>query len=443
LSNETPDQQGVETEIEQAFIARNTGKSSDAPAQAYEHEILQVADLRAKAELRDCITRYFARWHPLFPFLDGVYLIECFDKAADIARSDEEELGNCHDETGIAARPAFHGLSPEEGLILSATFLSIFALSGLDDVSTSDNLLPSASLSPRLRSASHATKLAHQIIEIIQTAKVNDLFALQALLAIQLYLYASRALRPAMHMSGTLISKIHGAMRGCIIADLTELAYEAGLHRCPDRYRTTFTLSSVRQLRKRVFYSLYTLDRVLSAEFGTPIMMHDSDIDTCLPGDVEKHCNDPIPNVTSGSDLRGVSVVGAKRKRVEKSVGSSCGPATSPSVPEATPAFVSHEDESEAVRARLLAANALTRMATMTGRAMEAFNKSLKHRTLDCKTLLFVSLKVAKDVQPKRDYSFGLIRIDGGTTWEWIAKRCVIQLVCRSRAEYFIGFDGR
>jgi hypothetical protein len=36
---------------------------------------------------------------------------------------------------------------------------------------------------------------------------VNDLFALQSLLAIQLYLYASRALRPAMHMSGTLVSE--------------------------------------------------------------------------------------------------------------------------------------------------------------------------------------------------------------------------------------------
>ena len=307
-----------------------------------------------------------------------------------MARSDEEVLGNRQDETGISTRPAFRGLSSEEGLILSATFLSIFALGGLDDASASDNLLPSASLSPRLRSASHATKLAHQIIEIIQTAKVNDLFALQALLAIQLYLYASRALRSAMHMSGTLISRFDGAMRGCIVADLVELAYEAGLHRCPDRYRMTFTLSSVRQLRKRVFYSLYTLDRVLSAEFGTPIMMHDSDIDTCLPGDVEKHCNDTTPDVTSGSDLRAESVVGSKRKRVEKSVGSSCGPTTSPSVREATPAFVSHENESEAVRARLLAANALIRMATMTGRAMEAFNKSLRHRTLDCKILLSI-----------------------------------------------------
>lgn len=207
LGNEIPDQRGVETEIEQAFIARNTGKSSDSTVQSYEHEILKVGDLR-KPQLRDCITQYFARWHPLFPFLDGTYLIRCFDEAADVARCDGDILGNCHDETRIAARPAFSGLSPEEGLILSAIFLSIFALGSLDDVRASDNLLPSTSLPPRLRSASHATRLAHQIIEIVQTAKVNDIFALQSLLAIQLYLYATRVLRPAMLMSGTLISKL-------------------------------------------------------------------------------------------------------------------------------------------------------------------------------------------------------------------------------------------
>lgn len=307
-----------------------------------------------------------------------------------MARSYGETLADHNDQMDIASRPAFSGLSSEEGLILSATFLSIFALGRLDNASASDNLLPSASLSPRLRSPSHATRLAHQIIEIIQTAKVNDLFALQSLLAIQIYLYASRALRPAMHMSGTLISEICCPMRGYINADLAELAYEGGLHRCPDRYRNTFTLSSVRQLRKRVFYSLYTLDRILSAEFGTPIMMHDSDIDTCLPGSVEKHCNDHIPDLTGDLESGAVSVAGVKRKRVEKVVGSSCESVTSASVREASPVLVPHEKESEAVRFRLLAANALSRMATMTGRAMEAFNKSLKHRTLDRKIFIFV-----------------------------------------------------
>lgn len=123
-----------------------------------------------------------------------------------MAKLDQQIQAN-HSDESADSQPAFSGLSPEEGLILSATFLSIFALGGLDNVLTSEQPLPSDRTYPRLQSASHATKLAHQIVEIIQTAKVNDLFALQSLLAIQLYLYTSRALRPAMHMSGTLISE--------------------------------------------------------------------------------------------------------------------------------------------------------------------------------------------------------------------------------------------
>jgi hypothetical protein len=289
------------------------------------------------------------------------------------------------DDRAANTQPAFSGLSSGEGLILSATFLSIFALGGLDDASASDNLLPSDAVTPRLRSASHATKLSHQIVEIIQTAKVNDLFALQSLLAIQLYLYASRALRPAMHMSGTLISKTLDTHSKVSLADITELAYEAGLHRCPDRYRKIFTSSQVRQLRKRVFYSLYSLDRVLSAEFGIPIMMHDSDIDTCVPGEVEKHLDDPIPNPTEQYTMESGSVAGVKRKRVEEIPESLCGSVTSPSIRTTSPPGTINEGESNTTRLRLLAANAMARMATMTGRAMEAFNKSLKHRLLDRK----------------------------------------------------------
>ena len=123
-------------------------------------------------------------------------------------------------------------------------------------------------------------------------------------------------------------------------------------------------------------------------------MMHDSDIDTCLPGDVEQHCDDLISDRATMSELATASFIGVKRKRVDQAVGSSCGSVSSPSVREPSPAQVSFEIEPEAVQSRLLAANALTRMGTMTGRAMEAFNKSLKHRTLDCETILFLRVPV-------------------------------------------------
>jgi hypothetical protein len=136
-----------------------------------------------------------------------------------------------------------------------------------------------------------------------------------------------------------------------------------------------------------VFYSLYALDRVLSAEFGTPIMMHDSDIDTCLPGDLEKHCDD----ITTQTGVRETAapefVVGIKRKREEYLPPTSGECTRVCSLPPTSPAGMP-EGETEAARLRLLASNALIKMTTMTGRAMEAFNKSLKHRALDCKLSL-------------------------------------------------------
>ena len=376
--------QDLDSEIEQAFITRNTGRPLEESAHTFDHHLLKVSDFRSEPALRAFITGYFGRWHPLFPFLDGAYLIQCFDGAVDL--SSREAIQSGYDvQYSSNSKMAFQGLSLEEGLILSATFISIFSLGGLDSTSASDNLLPTTNDYPRFRSASHATRLAHQIVEIIQTAKVNDLFALQSLLAIQLYLYASRSLRPAMHMSGTLISKSHSVLSHERPLNSPELAYESGLHRCPGRYRRTFTSPSVRQLRKRVFYSLYSLDRLLSAEFGTPIMMHDTDIDTCLPGDVERHVNETVPIQLKANDADMTTpIVGQKRKRNEDAPVLSHEP-VEPSEETIPPSLDSDRDDSEALASRLLAANALVRMTSMTGRAMEAFNKCLSHRSMDCK----------------------------------------------------------
>lgn len=387
MSEESTGQQAIESEIEQAFIARNIGRTLTGTETSLADDVLRVSDLLSASELRVCITRYFARWHPLFPFLDGAHLIQCFDNAVNMAKVDRELQGMDSDGTAAESQPAFSGLSSEDALILSATFLSIFALGSLDNSSTSDNLLPNTCLPRRLRSASHATKLAHQIIEIMQTARVNDLFGLQSLLAIQLYLYASRALRPAMHMSGILTSRNSWMFRR-VIADVAELAYEAGLHRCPDRYRKVFTSNSTRQLRKRVFYSLYALDRILSAEFGIPIMMHDSDIDTCLPGESERHCDDAVPDALKFSEWNFDPVAGDKRKRVDDMYASLSGPVSSSTVRPTPPPTSNGEIEPAAAQNRLLAADALTKMATMIGRAMEGFNKCLKSRTLDGKSVV-------------------------------------------------------
>lgn len=160
-----------------------------------------------------------------------------------------------------------------------------------------------------------------------------------------------------------------------------------------------FATASDRQLRKRAFYSLYTMDRLLSAEFGIPIMLSDSDIDTCLPGDYEKHDDgeaEAVHPARTPVDETTVQIQGretAKRKRVDNDDNGDALPAISTTgsqssgiertVTKKVPPLSSVSDVDSAARVRLLAANALIRMASMVGRAMELFNKSLKHRSLE------------------------------------------------------------
>jgi hypothetical protein len=197
----------------------------------------------------------------------------------------------------------------------------------------------------------------------------------------------------------------------------TELAYEAGLHRCPERYPQTFRTAPDRDLRKRVFYSLYVLDRLLSAEFGIPIMLSDTDIDTCPPGDRERHLpgesyNHPtqkpaavvVPETATATaldpDVSTPDSSGRKRKRNEvetmsPAMSESCRPSsTGDQAPrgEAPPSTVSRLAPNgqpgyvDPAAHRLLPARSLVRMARMIGQAMEIFNKLAFRRSLDCES---------------------------------------------------------
>lgn len=64
------------------------------------------------------------------------------------------------------------------------------------------------------------------------------------------------------------------------------MATHLGLHRCPTRY-PNFDIAEG-QMRRRTFWSIYCLERMLAQSLGVPLDMHDSDIDVCLP-DHEVH----------------------------------------------------------------------------------------------------------------------------------------------------------
>ena len=116
-----------------------------------------------------------------------------------------------------------------------------------------------------------------------------------------------------------------------------------------------------------MFFSLYTLDRLLSADFGIPLMLNDSDIDTCLPGGKERHPlgeSPPKHPARSQSVAQGTSTPQMKRQRAEELF-----------VPD------SRDSEADVQRLRLLPAYSLSTIARIVGRAMEIFNKSIVNRS--------------------------------------------------------------
>ncbi|KAL3421508.1 C6 transcription factor [Phlyctema vagabunda] len=181
---------------------------------------------------------YFKSWHPLFPFLHGPSVSRdldrlYFDKAQDASKQNR--------------------------LCCSILFRCIFNIALLD--SHMDGF-PTGS---KFQSPSDLVTI------LAQLALHNDIFSVQTLLAAQLYLISVMSLRAASTVGGMIFKSI----------------YNAGLHRCPYRYEQ-ISLQD-RDIRKRIFWSAYAIDRYLSQALGHPLGIQDSDIDVCSPGTAELH----------------------------------------------------------------------------------------------------------------------------------------------------------
>lgn len=66
-----------------------------------------------------------------------------------------------------------------------------------------------------------------------------------------------------------------------------QLVTALGLHRkLPSKMSKIGNSYLEQELRKRVFWSAYTLDKYLSVMFGRPRLLHDEDIDQVLPDEM-------------------------------------------------------------------------------------------------------------------------------------------------------------
>jgi len=191
------------------------------------------SSLPSQLEAQAMAVHYFGSWHPLVPFLYGPLFMRDLD---DLYRG--------------ALKEDLPAQAP------SRTARHVFLLRCLFATVKADE----SSMSP-----------SDTLAVVGQLASRNDLLTIQAVLMAQLRCISAMALRAASSHSGLLSRSI----------------LHAGLHRCPFRYEQLD--SGLKDLRKRIFWSAYILDRYLSQALGLPPTIADSDIDVCAPGCPELH----------------------------------------------------------------------------------------------------------------------------------------------------------
>lgn len=155
----------------------------------------------------------------------------------------------------------------------------------------------------------------------------SSIDALQAVVAVQLFLVSMLRLNGASRLGGVTV----------------RMAYQLGLHRCPTRYADFDTGQA--ELRRRLFWSIYCIDRYLCQSLGLPLSIRDDDVDVCY-FDEEKHMPDGHQRTTMDT--------------------------------------------------RLNTLNLLARHASMKGQIMELRNKSIHQRTTDRDLAILISAKIDK-----------------------------------------------
>ncbi|KAI1125090.1 fungal-specific transcription factor domain-containing protein [Nemania abortiva] len=78
-----------------------------------------------------------------------------------------------------------------------------------------------------------------------------------------------------------LISMLKFNMASRVGGIIIRMAFNLGLHRCPGRFPDFDAHNAM--MRKRLWWSIYCLDRIVCQTLGLPLGIRDDDIDVCLP----------------------------------------------------------------------------------------------------------------------------------------------------------------
>ena len=383
IDPETPAQPDNESPIMRIELEGMNRHASDAAPRGYgiKGHGLGIAPKQEVAQ--ELLKIYLRNWHPLFPFLHGPSILETI-------------LGLYEHDTSRPTRST----SPLADRICQAMICQcVFNIAALD---WRDEHLAAES---RIESPT-------QILSLLGfLASNHDLQSLQALLAAQLYLLCTMSLRAASTIGGTL----------------TRVMYHAGLHRCPCRYVQIPTEEC--DMRKRIFWTAYILDRYLSQALGHPLSIQDSEVDVCIPGLGEFHKRvhvrtpNPKSNSSGGDDVLNhlPQTHASDHQTVEGQEVENAPTVGEETLTDKPNSPQNHEDHRQA--SEILGHYVL--YCRLTGQALQLFHKSLQNRTINRESIMEMQSNVHAwwNELPRRlqdEYSGGQLEISSIFTFFFI-----------------------
>ncbi|KAF4454942.1 hypothetical protein F53441_2599 [Fusarium austroafricanum] len=182
---------------------------------------------------------YFEAWHPVLPFLHGPEVLGLFE---EVSKTDISSL-NSIDRVIVRSILSISLADGRQGTAFQKPIPKEFLFNSVDDA------------------------LASSQFALSQPASIRST---QAALAIQLFLTSMLCLNAASRLGGLIV----------------RTAFHMGLHRCPTRY--PFFTAKEASVRRRVFWCIYILERLLCQSLGLPLDIQDDDVDVCYPGE-ERH----------------------------------------------------------------------------------------------------------------------------------------------------------
>lgn len=178
---------------------------------------------------------YFEAWHPVLPFLNGPDVLRIFE---DVCQKGITALDNLD----------------------SVIFRSVMSISLAD---SRQGLPWTQPISPSMVFCTVEEAMSACQFALGQPASIK---ATQAALSVQLFMISMLRFNAASRLGGLIV----------------RMAFHLGLHRCPARY-PFFTIDEA-ATRRRVFWCVYCLERLLCQYLGIPLDIRDDDVDVCFPG---------------------------------------------------------------------------------------------------------------------------------------------------------------